>query len=190
MWLSAASVLPRAACKGGTVSLGGFRDVATACADGLFHLGDTARRGVLRSAQPARRGMGPDRPERSGRNRGGRRHQPPRPQGTMAAAGRREPELYRRPGQLPRADAAHGDEGPVSLLCGRPVPGDLSAVRRRIADFYLVAHPGPGPAQPDRCPDPDRRTGPVVVDLPDPPLRAQPRAVLDPENRRDLLSTR
>ena len=38
--------------------------------------------------------------------------------------------------------------------------------------FIRSRTPGPGPPQPDRCPDPDRRAGPAVVDLPDPSLRA------------------
>src|SRR5712691_9682743 len=79
MGLSAGSALPGAACKGGTVSLGGNFDIATVCAGGLFHLGDVAHRGVLLAAQPAPRGVGPDRPERSSCHRGGRGHQPSRP---------------------------------------------------------------------------------------------------------------
>src|ERR1700730_590478 len=107
----------------------------------------------------------------------------------MAAAGRREPELHRWSGQLPRADADHGGEGSVSLVHGRPVPGDVSAVRRRVADLHLVAHPGPGPAQPDRRPDPDRRASPAVVDLPDPSFLTHNRADLVTETSRDALST-
>ena len=50
-------------------------------------------------------------------------------------------ELYRRSGQLPRADADPGDPGPVSVLRGRAVPADLSAgYAAGMADFYLVAH--------------------------------------------------
>lgn len=59
--------------------LGGYVDIATVCAGGVFHLGDIAHRCVLLAALAARRDLGPDRPERSSWHRGGRCHQPSRP---------------------------------------------------------------------------------------------------------------
>src|SRR5580692_4571920 len=128
--------------------LGGRVDIAAQCAGGLFHLDGVAHRDVLRTARPAPRGVGPDRPERSAGHRGWGGPQPARPYDALAAAGLREPVLRHWPGQLPGPDRDHEGDGSVSVLRGRFLPGAVSADRGRVARFYLVAHPGPGPAQP------------------------------------------
>src|SRR6202035_353939 len=65
---------------------GNYGSVAAACARRLHRLDGTAHRGLLLAAWPARRGVGPDRPQRDSRDRGRRRPQPPFPQDPLAAA--------------------------------------------------------------------------------------------------------
>ena len=168
---------------------GNCREIAAICAGRLRHLVGGTGRAVLRAARPARRDVGPDRPERGGRHRRGRGDQPPAPQAAVAPARRRADQLRGRSGQLP-GGPAHGDPAPVPVVRGRAVPADLWAVYKRAAGLYLVPHARPGPAQPHRRADPDRGAGPAAVDLPGPALRAQSAAVLAAQERRHRLPAR
>ena len=171
------------------MSIGGGREIAAICARRLCHLVGGPGRTVLRPARPARRDVGPDWPERGERHRCGRDDQPPVPHAAMAAACCRADQPHRRSGQLP-AGPGHRNPPLVPVLRGRAVPADLSAVCLRAAHLHQVAHARPGPAQPHRRADADRGTGPAVMDLPDPALRAQFAAFLAAEERRHRLPAR